>query len=102
MQEFYAVAVTKQRLQMTHDEAVVVLQSLAAFPACPITRDLVMEAVELRQRFQISLLGRRDYRSRQADGVRNGLQRRPKRGPELRRRDGRQSVCRRRAVRKPC
>src|SRR5207244_5702500 len=54
LQEFYAVAVTKHRLQMTHDEALAVLQSLAAFPVCPITRELVMEAVELRQRFQIS------------------------------------------------
>jgi predicted nucleic acid-binding protein len=28
LQEFYAAAVTKQRLQMTHDEAVAVLTSL--------------------------------------------------------------------------
>ncbi len=54
LQEFYAVAVTKQRLQMTHDEALAVLISLAAFLVCPITRELVMHAVELRQRFQIS------------------------------------------------
>jgi predicted nucleic acid-binding protein len=32
LQEFYAAAFTKQRLQMTHDEAVAVLHSLAAFP----------------------------------------------------------------------
>jgi predicted nucleic acid-binding protein len=54
LQEFYAVAVAKQRLQITHDEALAVLQSLAAFPVCPITRELVIEAVELRQRCQIS------------------------------------------------
>lgn len=54
LQEFYSVAVNKQRLGMTHDEAVAVLQSLAAFPVCPISRELVMEAVELRQRYQIS------------------------------------------------
>jgi predicted nucleic acid-binding protein len=54
LQEFYAVAVSKQRLQMTHDEVLAVLQSLAAFPVCPITRELVMVAVELRQRYQIS------------------------------------------------
>ena len=30
------------------------MRSLAAFPVCPISRELVMEAVELRQRFQIS------------------------------------------------
>ena len=49
LQEFYAVAVSKRRLQITHDEALAVLQSLAAFPVCPITRELVMDAVELRQ-----------------------------------------------------
>jgi predicted nucleic acid-binding protein len=54
LQEFYAAAVTKQRLQMTHDEAVAVLNSLAAFPVWPITRDLVCEAIEAKQRFQIS------------------------------------------------
>src|SRR5437867_7425106 len=54
LQEFYAVAVAKQRLQMTHGEALAVLQSLAAFPVCPITRELVMEAVELRQRYKLS------------------------------------------------
>jgi len=54
LQEFYAVAVAKQRLKITHDEAVTVLQSLAAFPVCPITRELVIEAVELGRRFQIS------------------------------------------------
>jgi len=36
------VAVTKQRLQMTHDEALAVLQSLVAFPVWPVTRDLVL------------------------------------------------------------
>ena len=30
------------------------LQSLVRIPVCPITRELVMEAVELRQRCQIS------------------------------------------------
>jgi predicted nucleic acid-binding protein len=54
LQEFYSVAVTKQRLQMTHAEALAVLQSLAGFPVCPITRELVMDAAELRQRSQIS------------------------------------------------
>jgi predicted nucleic acid-binding protein len=54
LQEFYAVAVTKQRLQMTHDEALAVLHSLAAFPVCPISRDLVLEAIDIKQRFGIS------------------------------------------------
>lgn len=54
LQEFYTVAVTKQRLQMTHEEALAVLQSLADFPVCPITRELVLDAVDLRQRSQIN------------------------------------------------
>ena len=54
LQEFYAVAAAKQRLQMTHDEAVAVLRSLAAFPVLPISRDLVLEAIEAKQRFGIS------------------------------------------------
>ncbi|MEX2306986.1 MAG: PIN domain-containing protein [Pirellulales bacterium] len=54
LQEFYAAAVTKQRLQMTHDEAAAVLASLSAFPVWPITRDLVLEAVAAKQRFQVS------------------------------------------------
>jgi predicted nucleic acid-binding protein len=52
--EFYSVATSKTKLNMTHDDAVVLLQSLARIPVCPITRELVMEAVELRQRYQIS------------------------------------------------
>lgn len=39
LQEFYSVAMNKQRLGMTHDEAVAVLHSLAAFPVCPISRE---------------------------------------------------------------
>lgn len=54
LQEFYAAAVTKQRLQMTHDEAVAVLNSLATFPVWPITRDLVLEAIEAKQKLQLS------------------------------------------------
>src|SRR4051794_6524036 len=54
LQEFYAAAVTKQRLKMSHDEAIAVLDSLAGFPVWPITRDLVLEAVEAKQRLQLS------------------------------------------------
>ena len=54
LQEFYAVAISKQRLQMTHDEAVAVLQSLANFPVWPVSRDLVLDAIDARQRFGIS------------------------------------------------
>ena len=52
--EFYSVATSKAKLNMTHDDAVVLLQSLVRIPVCPITRELVMEAVELRQRCKIS------------------------------------------------
>jgi len=54
LQEFYAAAVTKQRLEMTHDEAVEVLNSLAAFPVWPVSRGLVLAAIEAKQRFQTS------------------------------------------------
>jgi len=54
LQEFYAVAVTKQRLEMTHDEALAVLHSLAAFPVWPVSRDLVLAAIDAKQRFHIS------------------------------------------------
>jgi predicted nucleic acid-binding protein len=54
LQEFYAAAMAKQRLQMTHDEAVAVLQSLIAFPVWPISRDLVLQAIAAKQRFGIS------------------------------------------------
>jgi predicted nucleic acid-binding protein len=52
--EFYSVATSKTKLNLTHDDAVVLLKSLERIPVCPITRELVMEAVELRQRFNIS------------------------------------------------
>jgi predicted nucleic acid-binding protein len=39
---------------MTHDDAVVLLQSLVRIPVCSITRELVMTAVDIRHRFQIS------------------------------------------------
>lgn len=54
LQEFYAVAVTKQRLKMTHGEALAVLQSLSAYPVWPVTGDLVFEAIDAKQRFGIS------------------------------------------------
>jgi predicted nucleic acid-binding protein len=54
MQEFYSAAVTKQRLRMTHEEALIVLQSLAAFPIAPITSQLVLQAIDVKQRHQLS------------------------------------------------
>ena len=54
LQEFYAAAIAKKHLQMTHLEAKAVLESLAAYPICPISRDLVLEAIDLKERFGIS------------------------------------------------
>jgi predicted nucleic acid-binding protein len=54
LQEFYAAAISKQRLKMTHEEAVAVLQSLAAFPVSPISRELVLDAIDAKHRFGIS------------------------------------------------
>jgi predicted nucleic acid-binding protein len=54
LQEFYAAAVTKERLHMTQDEALAVLNSLAAFPVWPVSRELVLAAIGAKQRFQIS------------------------------------------------
>ena len=41
-------------MNLTHDEAVFLLTTLAHIPTCPITRELVMDAVALSQRYQIS------------------------------------------------
>src|SRR5687768_8831082 len=52
--EFYVVATSKSKLNLTHDEAVFLLTTVVRIPTCPITRELVIEAVELRHRYQIS------------------------------------------------
>ena len=54
MQEFYAAAIAKKHLQMTHVEAAAVLQSLVAYSVCPISRELVLEAVDTKARLVIS------------------------------------------------
>ena len=54
LQEFYVAAVTKKRLQMTHDEAVAVLGALDAFPVYPVTRLLVFAGIALKGKFNIS------------------------------------------------
>lgn len=38
MQEFYDAAVRKERLEITHDEALTILEALSPFPVLPITR----------------------------------------------------------------
>src|SRR5262249_39445820 len=80
-------------LQMTHDEAVAVLQSLAAFPVWPVSRDLVLEAIDAKRRFGISLLGCRDHHCRKADGLSDLVHGRSERRTSLRWRDCRQSIC---------
>jgi len=54
MQEFYDVAVRKQRLAITHEEAIVILNALRAFPILPIDYQLVLQAIDLKLQFQIS------------------------------------------------
>ena len=53
-QEFYAAAVSKQRLRMTHEEALAVLETLHAFPVLPVTRELVIDAIQAKVKFGIS------------------------------------------------
>jgi len=38
MQEFYYAAVRKERLKITHDEAVLILEALSPFPVLPVNR----------------------------------------------------------------
>ena len=54
MQEFYAAAVSKERLKITHSEALLILEALSPFPVLPISREMVIEAVKLRERARIS------------------------------------------------
>jgi len=54
MQEFYYAAVRKERLKITHDEAVQILEALSPFPVLAIDREMVLEAVELAVRYRIS------------------------------------------------
>jgi len=54
MQEFYAAAVRKERLKITHGEALLILEALGAFPVLPVSRELVIEAVKLRELARIS------------------------------------------------
>jgi predicted nucleic acid-binding protein len=52
--EFYVIATSKAKLNLTHDVAVFLLNIVDRIPTCPITRELVMAAVTLSQRYQIS------------------------------------------------
>ena len=54
MQEFYYAAVRKERPNITHDEALMILQALSPFPVLPVDRELVLDAVALTVRYHIS------------------------------------------------
>lgn len=54
MQEFYHAAVRKERLKITHDEAVQILEALSPFPVLAVDREMVLEAVELTVRYKVS------------------------------------------------
>ncbi|MCU1264322.1 MAG: PilT protein-like [Acidobacteria bacterium] len=54
MQEFYYAAVRKERLTITHDEALKILERLSPFPVLPIDRELVLNAIEIRVRYRLS------------------------------------------------
>ena len=54
LQEFYNAAVCKGRLEISHDEALAVLNSLGPFPVLPVTRELVLRAADIRQQYQLS------------------------------------------------
>ena len=54
MQEFYSEAMRKERLGITHDEAVMILETLNPFPVLPIDRELVLQAIEIKTRYQLS------------------------------------------------
>jgi predicted nucleic acid-binding protein len=43
MQEFYHAAVRKERLKITHDEAVQILEALSPFPVLAVDREMVLE-----------------------------------------------------------
>jgi predicted nucleic acid-binding protein len=54
MQEFYHAAVRKERLKITHDEAVQILEALSPFPVLAVDREIALEAVELTVRYKVS------------------------------------------------
>jgi predicted nucleic acid-binding protein len=52
--EFYSVATSRTKLNLPPDEAIQLLESLASIPVSPITRELVMAAAKLSQKYKIS------------------------------------------------
>ena len=54
MQEFYYAAVRKERLAITHDQSLKILEALSPFPVLPIDRELVLNAIEIKVRYRLS------------------------------------------------
>jgi predicted nucleic acid-binding protein len=54
LQEFIAAAAAKKRLAINAEEAKATIVALLEFPVAPITAELVLHALELKTRYQIS------------------------------------------------
>jgi predicted nucleic acid-binding protein len=54
MQEFVAAAANKKRLGITEDEAMAVLRAMMGYPVLPMSGELVIRAVGIRNRYQLS------------------------------------------------
>lgn len=54
LQEFAHNAVAKQRLGLDAEETKAILHALLEFPALPVTSELVLDAFQIQQRYQIS------------------------------------------------
>ena len=54
MQEFYHAAARKERLKITHEEAVLILEELNPFPVLPVNRNLVLDAVAIAVTYHLS------------------------------------------------
>ncbi len=54
MQEFVAAVANKRRLGITDDEAMAVLRAIMGYPVLPMSGELVIRAVGIRNRYQLS------------------------------------------------
>src|SRR5205823_1553510 len=95
MQEFYYAAVRKERLKITHDEAVLILEALNPFPVLPVSRELVLEAVKLTVRYKVSYWDAAIICCGTTAWLRYSIQRRPQSRTGLRRSQGCESIPRR-------
>jgi predicted nucleic acid-binding protein len=53
MQEFYDAAVRKMRLNIVPEAALEILRRMGPFPVLSVSRELVLRAVEIHQRYQL-------------------------------------------------